>query len=397
MRILVIAACPLPWPRGTPIRIHRMAEALYQRGHEVHVATYPLGDRGTPTPYKTHRIGWKNLRVAPEPGPSLKKLFVLDPLLTKKVKCLLDEMSFDVIHAHHYEGLIAALLARRSSNRVPVVFDAHTLLGSELPHYRLPIPGKIVSWTGRQIDSALPRRADHVIAVTERMRDWLTTKGLVPVDRISLISNGVEYEHFVAPTAHASEKPADGDAATPVRIVFTGNLAGYQRIDLLLLAFQKVHASVNQARLFLVTDSDLNPLRRKISALGLTDWITRIQADYASLPARLAAADVLVNPRTQCDGIPQKLLNYMASGRPIVSFDGSSALLEHDHTALLVADEDTDAFAQAILHILSEPQLGARLGHAARNQVIAAYGWQNVAEKVEDVYSKVTVNVARIP
>ncbi len=397
MRILVIAACPLPWPRGTPIRIHRMAEALCGRGHEIHVATYPLGHPGTPTPYKTHRVGWPNMRVASEPGPSLKKLFVLDPLLIRKVKHLLDEMPFDVIHAHHYEGLIAALRARRPDHRVPIVYDSHTLLGSELPHYPLPIPGKLSAWIGRRLDSTLPRRADHIIAVTERMREWLITEGAVSAARISLIPNGVEHEHFAVPAGPAREPMADGQAAASVQIVFTGNLAKYQRIDLLLQAFQQVHTDLPRSRLILVTDSDLKPLMRKIGALGLTDSVSQIHADYATLPARLAAADVLVNPRTQCDGIPQKLLNYMAAGRPIVSFDGSAALLEHDRTALLVADEDTDGFAQAILRILQQPQLGRRLGQAAQDEVIAHYGWQNVAKNVEDVYSQLTGNAARVP
>jgi len=43
LRIAMIAACPFPWPRGTPIRIHRIAEAVARRGHAVHVVTYHLG------------------------------------------------------------------------------------------------------------------------------------------------------------------------------------------------------------------------------------------------------------------------------------------------------------------------------------------------------------------
>ncbi len=260
------------------------------------------------------------MRLAPEPGPSLKKLCVLDPLLVGKVRRLLDEMPFDVIHAHHYEGLIAALLARRSGDRIPIVFDAHTLLASELPYYRLPLPGKLTAWIGLQLDSKLPRRADHVIAVTERMREWFTTVAAIPANRVSLIPNGVEHEHFAAPER---EQEADGSAATGVkllRVVFTGNLAEYQGVDLLLQAFKQVRSEVPQARLILVTDSNLAPLTRQIGALRLSDCVSTVYADYASLPLRLAEADVLVNPRPRCEGIPQKLLNYMAAGRPIVSF-----------------------------------------------------------------------------
>ena len=56
LRIAMLAACPFPWPRGTPIRIHRMTEALARHGHEVHVVTYHLGKELSASPYEVHRI-----------------------------------------------------------------------------------------------------------------------------------------------------------------------------------------------------------------------------------------------------------------------------------------------------------------------------------------------------
>lgn len=382
MRILVVAACPLPWPRGTPIRIHRIAEALAQSGHDVHVVTYPLGDERTSTPYRVHRVGGKGLHMDSRPGPSLKKLFVLDPLLVRRVRKLLDQIEFDVVHAHHYEGLIAALIARRPRHNVPIVYDAHTLLATELPYYDLPVPPKLAARIGRWLDTALPRRADHIIAVTGGMKDWLTTEGAASESSVSLIQNGVEHEHF-----RTGGRSADRGS---LRIVYSGNLAEYQGIDLLLRAFQRVHAVLTQAELVLVTDSSGEWLQERLEALGLVDCVFVVHADYASLPARLTEADVLVNPRPSCDGLPQKILNYMASGRPIVSFAGSADLLEHERTGLLVPDGDIDAFASAITRVLQQPEFGERLGQAARDEVIAARGWRQVAARVERAYSKVT-------
>lgn len=380
MRILMVAACPLPWPRGTPIRIHRMAEALSLRGHHVDVATYPLGNESIELPYQLHRIAGPGTSMNPEPGPSLKKLLYLDPLLVRRVATLLKTQSFDVIHAHHYEGLIVSMCARRLTKHVPVVFDAHTLLGTELPYYRLPLPRSLIASLGRWLDRRIPRQADHIIAVTNQMKTWFSSTAAIPADHISVIANGVEHQHF-ANTASAHARTAEAP-----RIAYAGNFADYQGVDLLLRSFAQIRGEVGDAQLVLLSDSEFHDLDRSLDALGLKDSVFLVRTDYARLPSQLAESNVLVNPRTSCDGIPQKLLNYMASGRPIVSFAGSAAILEHERTALVVPDSDIEAFAQAVLLLLHEPEFGRVLAEAAREQVVAEHSWNQVAEKVELVY-----------
>ncbi|HET6798440.1 MAG TPA: hypothetical protein VFH40_14870, partial [Gemmatimonadales bacterium] len=86
LRIAMIAACPFPWPRGTPIRIHRIAEAVARRGHHVHVVTYHLGQDLADPPFVMHRIrdvpGYRRT----DPGPTLRKLFQLDPMLAGRLR-----------------------------------------------------------------------------------------------------------------------------------------------------------------------------------------------------------------------------------------------------------------------------------------------------------------------
>jgi glycosyltransferase involved in cell wall biosynthesis len=387
MRILVIAACPVPWPRGTPIRIHRMAEALVARGHEVHLATYPLGDDSVGVSYRLHRAGDPDTTLDPSPGPSLKKLFWLDPQLWRVVKRLLTEMSFDVIHAHHYEGLITALLARRYGPDVPIVYDSHTLLATELPHYRLRLPRNALAQFGAAVDRSLPPRADHVIAVTERMRQWFQDSASIPAARLSLIPNGVEHEHF-GPENTGRNLSGKPNGHGP-RIVFAGNLAEYQGIGALLEAFALVRRRAKNARLVLVTESALGEWEPRIGELGIDSAVEVVKAGFEELPSHLGEADVLVNPRVDCDGIPQKLLNYMAAGKPIVSFEGSAPVLEHGRTGLVVPDADIERFADAILSVLRSPELGVELGAAARRDVEATHSWQRVARDVESAYAKV--------
>lgn len=84
-----------------------------------------------------------------------------------------------------------------------------------------------------------------------------------------------------------------------------------------------------------------------------------------------------------------KLLNYMAAGRPIVSFAGSAKGLVHGQTAWLVEDGDVSGFARATIRLLDDPHLARTLGDRARQHVVANCSWDAVAGSVEGVYDRV--------
>ena len=360
-----------------------MAEALHRRGLSIEVVTYPLGDESKPVTYPVHRVASGFRRLDPRPGPSMAKLVYLDPLLCAALRRKIASGEYDLVHAHHYEGLLAALVARRLSrprSRIPIVYDAHTLLESELPYYRILPVRRWMTSIGRFLDRRLPPAADHVIAVSDRIRTQLSADGAIDAGRITVIANGVELEHFTN-----SDAALAGEADSP-RIVFAGNLAEYQGVDLLLRAFTRVLEFSPDARLHVLTHSAPREITARVHESGLAHAVEFSDPGYAELPERLAEADVLVNPRIECDGIPQKLLNYMAAARPIVSFESSAPLLAHEKNALVVRDGDTAAFADAVLRLLHEPALGRELGAVAREQVVAHHSWDRVAERVETVY-----------
>lgn len=377
--IAVVAACPLPAPRGTPVRILRLSEALAARGHDVHVVTYHLGDGDVSDAVSLHRIPEVPTYHRTAPGPSWQKLLVLDPLLAATLRRVLDTHRFDLIHAHHYEGLLAAL-AGSWDRRLPVVYDAHTLLGSELPTYRLGVPRAWLRMAGLALDAYLPRLADRVVAVTEAIAGRLAGLG-VDSARIAVASNGIEPEFF-APRSAAPRGPEDAE-----RIAFAGNLAAYQGVDLLLEAFRHVREVRPRARLSILTRSPFGPYEDRARVLGVLEAVDVIGTDPWQIPARLSRAAVAVNPRTECDGIPLKLLNYMAAGCPIASFAGSAPVLRHGETAVLAADGDAAALAAAILELLADPERASRLGCNAREFVRRHHGWQQVAARVEEVYA----------
>lgn len=380
----MVAACPFPYPRGTPVRILRMTEALTARGHEVHVVTYHHGDMNEPTAFPVHRIRDVKTYRKFSPGPTYQKLFLIDPLLARKLKAVVREHDIDLIHAHHYEGLLVAAAARRASGH-PVVYDAHTLLESELPFYRMGLPASWKRGIGRRIDRWLPRKAEHVIAVTDRIRNYLIDRGGLSPDRVSKVQNGVEATHF----GNAIAGPRWRDEKGVRRVVYAGNLAAYQGIELMLHAFAGALKKRGDIRLVLVTGSPFDAYEDLARALGIRDRIDIIPGGFERLPEEFGRAHLAVNPRTECDGIPQKLLNYMAGALPVVSFAGSAKNIAHGKNGWIVEDQDIPAFSEAILELLGKPKVAEEIGLRARELVLEKSTWEQTAIGAERVYETV--------
>ena len=382
LTIAMVAACPFPAPRGTPIRILRLAEAMAVRGHRVHVVAYHHGVGRVDPVVRLHRIPAVSGSDSLLPGPSLRKLTRLDPMLTRELAALLRRQQVDVIHAHHFEGLLVGYAARTlAGSSAPIIFDVHTLLTSELPTYGLGLPGWLKRLAGSHGDRWLPPLADEVASCTERIRNRLIEIGAMPLDRVTVVPNGVEPRRF---ECGSWVRPA---GAAP-RLIFTGNLARYQGIDAMLEALALVLRARPDARLSIVTNESFGEYEGRARELGVREAIDLLPASVDDEPALLGRADVALNPRVDCDGIPMKLLNYMAAARPVVSFTGSAPGLTHRQHAWLVPDGDIAGFARGVLALLDDPVLGRAMGHRARRFVQTHHTWDRSAALGEEMYRR---------
>lgn len=388
----MVAACPFPSLRGTPARILRLSEALMRRGHDVHVITYAFG--GAPeelngSALHVHRIAQVPTYRKLEPGPSWRKLFVLDPLLTIKLRSLLGSGDFDILHAHHYEGLLTALIARGRRN-IPLVYDAHTLLSGELPYYGTAWASPLKAWAGGLLDRTLPSKADGIVTVsddiTTRLRPLMSAPG-----RVVTIPNGVELDLFSVDHDNAQRL-----STGPRTVIYTGTLAGFQGTDLLLHSFARVASRRADVRLRIVSGSSFAPYENLARELGIRDRIDLLRADLATLPHLMAQADVAVNPRLQCDGLPQKNLNYMAAGLPIVCFAGAAKQLSTE-TASIIADGDLGAYAEAICRMLDRPEEAAEMGRRGRAYVATRCNWEEAARLTEDFHRSLIESGQPVP
>jgi glycosyltransferase involved in cell wall biosynthesis len=112
-----------------------------------------------------------------------------------------------------------------------------------------------------------------------------------------------------------------------------------------------------------------------------------------TLPALYAAADLFVLPavhdeKGNVDGLPNVILEAMASGLPVVasSISGIPLAVEDEVTGLLVAEGDGVGVARAVLRLARDPALRRRLGDAGRHKVTQELTWDRVARSYAAVY-----------
>jgi glycosyltransferase involved in cell wall biosynthesis len=220
------------------------------------------------------------------------------------------------------------------------------------------------------------RNSDRIAAVSANAARELLAAGADPA-RVRVVPNGVEIDRFRGTQPH--ELPFDPDA---IVIAFAGLFYPWHGARWLAEAFALVHRERPHARLLLIGDGEEQQLARSIlvragvaGAALLTGMVARDR-----VPGYLAAADILVCPHARNDsfvGSPIKLWEYMASGRAIVASDVAQLgeVLRHRDTALVVAPEDPPALTSAIVELIDDPRLRARLGAAAAAEAEAKHSW----------------------
>lgn len=360
MRIVVVLASPYPAPRGSQLLVKHVEEGLRRRGHRVEVVSYGR---------------WLRDRTGLHPARPL-----LDLLTLARVLRAARRLRAQVLHAHNYEAGAIGIVASRMLG-IPLVYHGHSLMADELPSYAPgPAARRVLARVGAWLDRAVPRRADHCVAVTSALATALRAGGATRVTAIRPTADPHEVRSFGAPAA---------ESAMPT-ICYAGNLDGYQNLALLQEAFRHVRAAMPEARLAIVTHV---PAGRGSTAPEAGVEIVRATS-LADAWRALGRAWVAVVPRVDPSGHPMKVLNYMAAGKAIVATREAAHGLRHDVDAVIVPPEPK-AFASAILCLLRDAERRARLGAAAREAAASDAAWHASMTTLEDVYRGVRRGGAR--
>ncbi|MFM1921441.1 MAG: hypothetical protein RLZZ303_3075 [Candidatus Hydrogenedentota bacterium] len=352
LHVGVVAACPYPVPQGSQVYIEQTVRALHLAGHEATLLCYGNGLGNPPPDIEVMRAPRVPFDGKTSAGPSLAKP-LLDLLLARSIR----STRWDALLAHNYEGLLAALL----SGVRPVVYAPHNALVDELPHYF-----RGARWAERLgvlLDRALPRRANAVLALHAPLADYLVACGCAP-GRMVMSGPAAPLEAF------------DGlppDEIAPF-LLYAGNLDRYQNLELLTEAMRRVRAQLPQAQLLVATHSP-----------GDIEGATTLRALGFNAVADLLRQDCIVAaPRVSWSGYPIKLLNAMAAGRPVVACDSARGPVVDGVTGMVVPDNDAGAFANALVKLLLDDALRARLGQNARKAAGKGHGLANLAAALDE-------------
>jgi phosphatidylinositol alpha-mannosyltransferase len=311
-------------------------------------------------------------RPVPIPSGGSVARVSLSPWLRPRIKDLLAEEAFDVIHVHEpFAGFVPfnVLTVLNSMNSVNVG-TFHTYGGT--PLWRVGV---------KQVANRWFRRLHGRIAVSEPAFDFIN--GHFPAD-YEIIPNGINVEDFV----HANPLPELMDGK--INLLYLGRLEKRKGLKHLLGAYARLKWDWPQLRLVVVgagePDADSH---RVMSERNLTDVIFTGRVSEDEKARYFKSAHIYCSPATGKESFGIVLLEAMASGAPVVAtdIDGYASVVTHGENGLLVPPKDDEQLAQAIGMLLRDPGLRDRL---SANGVRRAdeFRWERVAGRVIDYYEK---------
>ena len=179
-------------------------------------------------------------------------------------------------------------------------------------------------------------------------------------------------------------------------LLYVGRFTEVKRIGLLIGAYARARQHFTQRAPLMIVggfpgewegEHPLDAVRRT----GAEDVFLAGWHGHDELPAFLAASDVLVLPSVR-EQFGQVIVEAMACGRPAIAVDahGPAEIVIDGETGWLVAPDDEEQLARALVEAVNDPAERRRRGEAARRDAAARFAWPALAREVAGVYGDAT-------
>lgn len=228
------------------------------------------------------------------------------------------------------------------------------------------------------------RRAERVTVISEILRQKAIAAGVAP-GNVALVPSGGDLKTFFPMPQAQSRQSLNLPPDSPL-ISYVANY--HPDEPFLMEVLRLVFDAMPSARMayagpkFCHPAMGQPPLSERVIHLGYLRS-EQIPAAIASGDLALMPMDDTAHNRARC---PQKLMDYLACGRPIVTSDvGEVGRIFKSYPQIGVASMPTvDAFAQAIVEVLQAPQSRREeMGLAARKAAVEEFNWERAVRQVE--------------
>jgi glycosyltransferase involved in cell wall biosynthesis len=381
----------LPFDR----RVWMELNALHAEGYEVS-AICPAGESHT-APYEV--IDGIHIWRYPPPPPTQGFLsyvweFLYCWLQTARLTLIvLARRGFDVIHAANPPDTFWAVALPFKLFGRKFVFDHHDLCPElYVARFGPEREGTLVHRALLALEWAQYRTADLVIATNASYRQVAIDRGRMRPDRVVIVRSGPSRDRF------ATVRAVDPALKRGKRflVAYLGVMAPQDGVDHLLRAVRHIVCTRGRTdiafRLMGAGDSyeDLQRLTRELELESFVEFTGRIPD--ADVETTLATAEVCVspdplNPLNDVSTM-NKVLEYMACGRPVVAFDLREHRASAGDGALYAEPNRDDDLGDKILALLDDPERRERMGATNRTRFLDSLAWEYNAGELLRAYER---------
>jgi glycosyltransferase involved in cell wall biosynthesis len=377
------------YPRD--FRVRREAQTLRQAGFEVSV----VAPRDPDEPWSETVDDVSVYRFPPPPGGSGVLSYAAEfgyatvAILIVSLWVWLRE-GVDVVHAANppdtlfIVGAVFRVLGKR------FVFDQHDLAPETyLSRFGQPRQDAIYK-TLRAIERCSYGMANVVITTNESYRQLAVSRGGKRPDDVFVVRNG-------PPLAY---QPVAVEASVANRakylIGYVGTIGPQDGVDYLIRAVHHLFFALGRRDFvaIIIGDGDALPsVRALASKLGVDEhvWFTGRLSEL-EVRRHLSAVHICVQPDPLSPlndkSTMNKLMEYMALGKPTVAFDLTETRYSAQDAAIYVSPNDVVQFAQQIAWLLDNPSVRDQMGAAGQRRVQQQLAWEYSARELRRAYTE---------
>ena len=305
-------------------------------------------------------------------------------LLPKLIR-IIKKNQIDIVHG---QGARAEFFGRLASGFSPKAKYVSTV--------QMPVDGyavspmKIVLY--KMLDYISEQFVDRFIVVSTVLEKAMIRDHGIPRGKIIKIYNGIETDEYIpnAERLRSAEREIRREfelvKGAPV-IGAIGRLVWQKGFEYLIRSIPALIQDIPNVKCILVGEGPLRiELERLAISLGLDDRL--IFSGYRSdIREIMAAMEIVVIP-SLLEGFPMITLEAMSMGKPIVTttIDGILEQITHGREGLLVEPKNPRAIAQAVKHLVDDPDYALSLGMNARKKVVRGFSVNKMIAETIGVY-----------